>query len=134
MQAPAISQQPSGQEDGLQTHLPLASHVCPTAHAMQAVPGAPHASRVGVTQAPVFVQQPVVHVGPHWQAPWLHACPGAHATQRDPAAPQAPVVGVVTHMSFASQQPLGQVVALHRAVTSGGGVSTRTSGSTPGPS
>jgi hypothetical protein len=68
----------------------------------------------GVTQAPVLVQQPVVHDPPHEQAPCLHSCPVAHVLHGAPPVPQAPPVGLVTQASFESQQPVGQVVGPQR--------------------
>jgi hypothetical protein len=120
-QLPLVSQQPAGQVVALQPHTPL-MHSAPVAHAMQAAPPTPHSVfNVPATQD-VPSQQPVVQFVQSPAHCWLvHSLPALHATQ---AAPPLPHFGAAVpgwQVPLASQQPVGQLLALHAASSSSSG-------------
>ncbi len=130
-----LLQQPLGQEEALQTHWPLA-HSWPVAQAglvphlqappsqtlaflasqaIQAFPPTPQLARTEVVQAPWALQHPVAQVlGPQPQT-WdcgSQAFPPVQATQATPFLPQLVLEVPLWQTPLASQQPLGQDVAL----------------------
>jgi hypothetical protein len=88
-------QQPSGHEEALQTHWPVAvSHVSPDAHASHAAPPEPH-DRDDSLESPSHVeplQQPAhVPPPPHVHCPLEHVSPMPHVVHAAPAVPHSPV-------------------------------------------
>jgi hypothetical protein len=142
---PAASQQPFGQLTASQAapaHAWL-THVCAPPHATHGPPPPPHAPlAVPVWHCPLASQQPfgqlvasqehvpavhrwpVVHGSsplPHEQPPLLQpsASSGSHALQAEPLAPHAAAVAGAWHTPRPSQQPPGQVAAVHTTAESG---------------
>ncbi len=74
-QVPLAVQHPSGQEVASQTHLPLALHSCPAAHAPHAAPAAPHEALVSLASGSHVepLQHPVHDAPPQEHVPAAHA-------------------------------------------------------------
>lgn len=102
------AQQPVGQEDALQTHIPVvASQVWPVPHGLQAAPPTPHAVGPGVTHCPLALQQPVGHeVASQTHFPCeLHSWPWPHDWHMVPFRPHEPLEEDM-HCPVEPQHPL----------------------------
>jgi len=93
-QCPVESQQPFGQEAGVQTQVPDGPHACPEAHDPQPAPAVPHAFvdwAAYIKQLPFVWQQPFGHdAGVQTHLPVAsQVCPVAQAAQALPWLPQA---------------------------------------------
>jgi hypothetical protein len=82
-------QQPFGHDVALQTHLPVASQVCPIVHELHVAPPTPQVCVLEVWQSPFLSQQPFGHdVALQTQAPFEQAWPVAQGVQLAPFVPQ----------------------------------------------
>jgi hypothetical protein len=119
-QTSCASQHPSGHVWKLQVapwHTPP-THASAGPHAAQDSPPVPQSfSVIPVWQTSAVSQQPVGHVvGLHveaWHEPVLQVSPGEHAVHAFPSVPHALVIVPDSQKPKASQQPIGQVDALH---------------------
>jgi hypothetical protein len=111
---PLESQHPVGHELASHTHEPE-THSWPVGHILHATPLAPHAAFEDVSHEPALEQQPMHAAPPQVQAPLEHELPVAHAPHALPPVPHLldDCEPYVTHAPFASQHPMGHVVAPH---------------------
>lgn len=111
------TQQPTGHDVALQTHVPAAPHSSPVPHAAHAAPGVPQVALLSAWHIPVVSQQPVGHdVALQTHLPVASQLwPCAQATHAAPPAPHWPIPSLAraTHVPVASQQPPGHDAASH---------------------
>lgn len=88
-------QQPEGQDEALQTHVPPVLHVCPEAHPAHAAPLTPQVLLLDVWHLPELSQHPEHDVESHTHLPAVvQCCPGEHAEHAAPPVPQVPATSL----------------------------------------